>query len=103
MLRQLVIAGREYSAAEACADGFATEIVPAGGELAAAMELAQRIAAKAPEALLHARRVCSQARQGDAGAAVSYELLANDALLGRADVRDRLRSFVERRSGDRKR
>jgi (methylthio)acryloyl-CoA hydratase len=53
----MMLTGRVYKAAEAVPLGFAQYLVPTGGALAKAMELAQRIASNAPMtnyALLHA-------------------------------------------------
>lgn len=97
MLRRLMIVGDECSARDAQLDGFASEVVPDDVLMTSALDLARRIAAKPPAALMQAKRVANHIGAGAREIALDYERLANESLLESDEVRERLRSFVARR------
>ncbi|MDA8291610.1 MAG: crotonase/enoyl-CoA hydratase family protein [Actinomycetota bacterium] len=98
---ELVLTGREISAAEASRLGLVNRVVADGGALDAAVALAEEIGANAPLAVRAAKRVLA-ARAGLAG-----ELLADRhaqsreerAKIGRTDdATEGARAFAERRA-----
>ena len=93
-----LLTGDEFDAAAALRMGFVQEVVPAGGQFARAMEIAERIAAQAPLAV---RATIASARLAaasgpDAAIAVLREVQAR--LANSADAAEGVASFVEKRA-----
>jgi enoyl-CoA hydratase/carnithine racemase len=94
---RFLLTAEEFGAAEALRIGLVQEVVPAGQQLARAVELAQLIAAQAPlgvQGTLANARVAAQ--QGQA-AAVEHLRGLLPALLASDDAAEGVASFVERR------
>ena len=92
-----LLTGEELGAAEALRIGLVQEVVPAGQQLARAVELAQLIAAQAP---LGVYGTLANARVACRGEAVAREHLAAllPPLLESEDAAEGVQSFVERRA-----
>jgi len=80
--RELVLLGRRVDAAEAHRLGLLTQVVPAGGALDRAVELAAHLATKPPLAVAVAKQAIDAAAESSAAAALLIERLAYAALLG---------------------
>ena len=92
-----LLTGDEFDAAEALAMGLVAEVVPVGAQLARAIELAERIASRAPLAvqatLANARLAAEEAR----AAALAALMDTARPLFATADAMEGVRSFLERR------
>jgi enoyl-CoA hydratase len=89
----------ELDAATALRIGLVQEVVPPGQEQGRALAIAERVAAQAPmgvQATLHSARTA--ARQGIDAAIADLRPTVN-RLLGSADAREGMMSFIERRDG----
>jgi enoyl-CoA hydratase/carnithine racemase len=91
-----LLTGDEFSAEEAHRIGLVQEVAPAGEQLARAIAIAETIAAQAP---LGVRATIASARQGLTEEAAARALLPEiQKLMGTADAREGVMSFLERRS-----
>ena len=92
-----ILTAEEFGAAEAHRIGLVQEVVPAGQQLARAVEIARTIAAQAPlgveGTLASARRAL---RSGDAEAAAHVRTLL-PGLVASSDAAEGVQSFLERR------
>jgi enoyl-CoA hydratase len=93
----LVLTGRSISAEEAGRLGLVTRIVPAAGTLAAALDLAEVVAAQPDEAVRAAVAAVRAAFEVPLGAGLAVERDLFGALFGTADQEEGMRAFVERR------
>ncbi len=95
---ELALTGDMLPAAEARQWGLVNRLVPAGGALAAALELAQRIAANGPVAVRVAKQVVSESP----GWPVDEVWARQNALLERVihseDAKEGARAFAEKRA-----
>jgi enoyl-CoA hydratase/carnithine racemase len=80
VVRELTYTGRIFSAEEALAFGFATQLAP--DPLTAAHAIAQKIAAQSPAAMRAAKRLLNLAVDCDAGTGLAAETAEQAALLG---------------------
>lgn len=94
---ELLLTGGNISAARAAEAGFLNRIVPADQVKAAAMELAQAIAANAPLAVAAARDVIRRSADLDAGEALALEADYLKRLTATEDAREGPRAFMEKR------
>jgi enoyl-CoA hydratase/carnithine racemase len=97
--QRYLLTGDPWTADEAHRTGLVQQLVPAGEQYAAALDVAQRIAAAAP---LGVRAVLRSSRlawvEGEpAGNAALFDDMA--AVMGSEDLQEGVRSFVERRDG----
>ncbi|MCB9732678.1 MAG: crotonase/enoyl-CoA hydratase family protein [Deltaproteobacteria bacterium] len=92
-----LLTGDRFDAAEAYRIGLVQELAEPGEELAAALAIAERVAAQAPLAVRATRASALQAVERGEEAAAAELLPAARALMGSADAREGLMSFVERR------
>lgn len=92
-----ILTGEAFDVREAHRIGLVQEVVPKGGQLRRAVEIAQCISAQAPLGVQAALR--SAMRAAREGEAVAASQLVPDlvALLGSEDAAEGRRSFVERR------
>ena len=94
---ELIFSGRHVDAAEAASIGLADKLVPPGAARTSALELASRIAANSPVAVLAAKR----ALRNGAGLTVSAALEVEDAAwrtaAGSDDRREGIAAFAEKR------
>jgi enoyl-CoA hydratase/carnithine racemase len=91
--KYLVLTGELIDAHEARLAGLVNTVVPAGEHLAAATELAEKIAARAPLALAVGKRLLN--RHGGEGWAHAIEAIA--LLQGTEDLAEGLAAFQDRR------
>ena len=93
----LVLTGRRIDAAEAAALGLADRLVPAGTAGEHARELAARIAANSPVAVLNAKRALRQGAGLPLAAGLEVEDSAWRATAFSADRKEGIAAFVEKR------
>jgi enoyl-CoA hydratase/carnithine racemase len=87
----------EFSAQRACEIGLVQEVVPAGQQIARAMEIATIIARNAPLGIQVTKDAAAKyAEQGEA-AAIACIPAIRDRVLKSADAREGIQSFIERR------
>lgn len=100
---EMALRGRVVSPEEALSLGIVQELAPAGGALDRALEIAEEMAAKSPQAVAHIKRLVRMARETplDDGLALErtlfLDLLVSDRALelmhemndGKRDIRDR--------------
>ena len=92
-----LLTGDEFNAQEALRIGLVQEVVPAGKQLERALELAERIASRAPLAV-YASLKSSRIAQQQAEAAAIARLMPDLApVMKSQDVQEGVKSFVERR------
>lgn len=88
----------EFSAAEAYRIGLVQEVVPAGQQIARAMELAQIIARNAPLGIQVTKEAGRKFIEEGEQAAVGFLPRIRERVMESEDAREGIRSFVERRS-----
>lgn len=96
----LFYTGRRIGGEEAAAIGLADQLVPQEGLPAAAMALAQEIAASAPLAIASTRITLRQGLAEAFTAAAAHEEAEQDRLRLTADFREGVRATAERRTPD---
>ena len=94
---EMVLLGREISGRDAEAHGLANRAVPAERAVPVALDLAARIAAKAPHAVRTAKRAVARAFEGSLHATLLEERRAFEALLATDDAREGVAAFLEKR------
>jgi enoyl-CoA hydratase len=95
---ELALTGRTMDAAEAQAAGLLNRLVEPGEALAAALALAQEIAANAPLAVLASKRVLREARAWDEGTMFERQEPLVAHIGSSADALEGARAFVEKRA-----
>lgn len=95
--KDLVFTGRTVDAAEAKAMGLVDAVVPAAQLMDHCLELARRIADKAPLAVAAAKRAMDQGTGTDLGSALRIERESVILLFSTKDKQEGLDAFVERR------
>ena len=93
----LFLTGRRVDAPEAERIGIAQRVVPAGGEIGAALETATSIAAGAPLAVSSTRATLRRGLAGAARAAMRHELAEQTALAGTADAVEGVNAMLQGR------
>ncbi len=93
----LFLTGRRVGSEEALRIGLADEVAPAGTELAAATDLARRVASGAPLAIAATRATLRAGLVDAARAAMTHELEEQSALAGTADAVEGVRAMLEGR------
>jgi len=73
-------------------------VVPAGQQIARAMELAERISRNAPIGIQVTKEAAAKYIEGGEQAAIDFIPLIRDRVLGSADAREGIQSFIERRA-----
>lgn len=94
---ELIFSGRHADAAEAVAIGLADRLVPAGTARTSALELARKIAANSPVAVLAAKRAMRNGAGLTLAAALDVEDAAWRTAAGSADRREGIAAFAEKR------
>jgi 2-(1,2-epoxy-1,2-dihydrophenyl)acetyl-CoA isomerase len=94
---ELLLTGRRVDAVEAERIGIAQRVVPAGGELDAALEVATHVAAGAPLAVSATRATLRHGLAETARLAMAHELAEQAALAGTADAIEGVRAMLEGR------
>jgi len=95
---RLLLTGDEFTAAEALRCGFVQEVVPAGEELARALDYAGRIASQAPLAVYAMRENAQIACDEGWRAAVERIIPTQQRLYNTEDAKEGVRSFAEKRA-----
>lgn len=95
VLRELVYTAREFDAAEALRHGFITRI--AEDPHAAAMALARDIAAKSPNAIRGAKRLCNMAHDADPLAMLEAETTEQVAVIGQPPMMEQVAANMQKR------
>lgn len=93
---EMLVLGDPYSAERAHAAGFVNAIVPADSLERIAVEAAQRLAAKPPEALALARRML-RGNASDISQRVDEEAAAFVTRLSSPEAREAFQAFIEKR------
>jgi enoyl-CoA hydratase/carnithine racemase len=96
VLRELTYTGREFDAAEACAQGFVTRL--ADDPLAEAMALAAAIAGRSPGATRGIKRLYNLAADGDAAAVLAAETDEQLKVIRTPDQIEQVRANMEKRA-----
>ena len=96
VLRKLVYTNAEFSGAEACAMGFATET--SEDPLARAMALAEEIAGKNPEAVRAAKRLSNQLADSTDERLLLSESEEQTRIIGTANQMEAVMAFMEGRA-----
>ncbi|UPK23544.1 crotonase/enoyl-CoA hydratase family protein [Bradyrhizobium sp. 195] len=88
----------EVSAERAHAIGLVQEVVPAGEQVARAMALAAIIARNAPLGIQVTKEAAAKYVEGGEAAAIAYIPEIRARVLGSADAKEGIQSFIERRA-----
>jgi enoyl-CoA hydratase/carnithine racemase len=80
--------------------GLVNAVVADGQALAAAVEMAERIAQRGPVAVREAKRLIARAADLDLDAGMAAELDASDRVFSSADMREGARAFFAKRPPD---
>jgi enoyl-CoA hydratase len=95
---ELILTGRNLSAREAEASGLVTRVVPAEATLDAAVELATRIAAMPPVAVLAAKEAVNRAFELPLEAGLEFERKNFFLLFASDDQQEGMAAFAEKRA-----
>ncbi|MFA6123538.1 crotonase/enoyl-CoA hydratase family protein [Sphingomonas sp.] len=95
VLRELIYTAREFDAEEALHHGFITRI--AEDPHAAAMALAHDIAAKSPNAIRGAKRLCNMAFDADPLAMLEAETREQVAVIGQPPMMEQVAANIQKR------
>jgi enoyl-CoA hydratase len=88
----------EFNAQRAREIGLVQEVVPAGRQVARAMEIAAIIARNAPLGIQVTKEAALKYVEGGEAAAIAYIPAIRDRVLNSADAREGIQSFIERRA-----
>ena len=98
--RELIYLGDFFTGREAAAMGVAWRSLPVGEVLPAALELAERLASKAPRSLAHAKRLLGPAGTMPRAEALRQEADALVEIFGTKDWAEGVAAFHEKRPPD---
>lgn len=96
VLRELTYTAREFDAEEALAHGFITRI--ADDPHAAAMELARSIAARSPQAIRGAKRLCNMAHDADPLTMLEAETDEQVKVIGQPAMMEQVAANMQKRA-----
>jgi enoyl-CoA hydratase/carnithine racemase len=94
-----LLTGYDFGAEEALAMGLVAEVVPDGTQLGRAVELAERIASRAPLAVQATLASAREAAEEGIEAATRSLMSHARPLFATEDAMEGVRSFLERREG----
>jgi len=94
---ELILTGRSITAAEACALGLVSRVVPVELYLDEAKALAREIAAQPPIAVRMAKEAILQAFETPLAGGLEFERRCFHLLFGTEDKREGIRAFLEKR------
>ena len=94
---ELILTGRPMSAREAEASGLVTTVVPSEATVEAALELAARIAAQPPIAVLAAKQAILRANELPLSAGLEFERRAFFLLFATEDQKEGMAAFTDKR------
>ncbi|MBX5444798.1 enoyl-CoA hydratase-related protein [Sphaerobacter sp.] len=97
---EMVLAGRQLTAAEAERFGLVNRVVPVEAYLDAALELARIVAAKAPLAVQLAKEAILRGQDVPLEAGLAHERHNFYLLFGTADKQEGIRAFLEKRRAE---
>jgi enoyl-CoA hydratase len=97
LAKELIFTGRRISAEEALDIGLVNRIVPQGGALDAARELAAEISANGPVAVRHAKAAANRALDVDLISGLEYEADQFALLFASEDASEGMGAFIEKR------
>ncbi len=95
---EMVLTGRTMGAREAEAHGLVTSVVPAEATLEAALDLAARVAAMPPVAVLAAKEAVTRADELPLTAGLEFERRMFYLLFASDDQREGMAAFIEKRA-----
>lgn len=98
--QRYLLTGDEFDAQEALRIGLVQEVVPAGKQVGRALELAERIASRAPLAVYASLKSSRIAIEQGAPAAIARLMPDLAPVMKTEDVQEGVRSFVERREAN---
>jgi enoyl-CoA hydratase/carnithine racemase len=98
--KELILVGELISAQRAEQIGLVNAVVDEGEALAAATDMAQRIAQRGPVAVREAKRLIERARDLDLDAGMAAELDASDRVFASEDMLEGARAFFAKRPPD---
>jgi len=90
----------EFGAAEAFRIGLVQEVVPAGAQIARAMEIAEIINRNAPLGIQVTKQAARKYTEAGEDAAIAAIALIRERVMQSADAAEGMRSFVERRAAN---
>jgi enoyl-CoA hydratase/carnithine racemase len=88
----------EFAASRAREIGLVQEVVPAGQQVARAMELAAIVARNAPLGIQVTKEAAAKYVEHGEKAAIAYIPTVRERVLNSADAREGIQSFIERRA-----
>jgi enoyl-CoA hydratase len=94
---EMVLTGRNMTAREAEANGLVTSVVPAEATVPAALELAARIAAMPPVAVIAAKAAVNRAEELSLEAGLEFERRSFYLLFDTEDQKEGMAAFAEKR------
>jgi enoyl-CoA hydratase len=97
---EIILTGRNLPAREAEAHGLITQLVPREATVPAALELAARIAALPPLAVMAAKEAVNRAFELSLEAGLEFERRNFFLLFGSEDQREGMAAFMEKREPD---
>ncbi len=97
LAKELIFSARRVGAEEAKDIGLVNRVVPEGGALSAARELASEIAANGPTAVRHAKAAANKALDIDLISGLEYEADQFAILFATEDSKEGMGAFAERR------
>jgi len=97
IVRDLVLTGRIFDAAEALRLGLITEIVPPEQLLDRARELAAQLAELSPLSLLYTKRLLTEHARAELDLHIEAAIRENAGIRETADFREGIASFLEKR------
>ena len=97
---EIILTGRNVPAREAEAHGLVTQLVPREATLSAALELAARIAAMPPLAVMAAKEAVNRAFELPLEAGLEFERRNFFLLFGSDDQREGMAAFLDKRTPD---
>jgi len=95
--KELILLGERFGADAAVAAGLVTRVVPDGGALDGALELAARLAALPPLAVSVAKQAIDAMAESSREAGLAVERLGYGLLAQTADAREAATAFTEKR------
>ncbi len=95
---ELILTGRTMSAREAEASGLVTSVVPSEATVEAALELAARVAAQPPLAVLAAKEAIRRADELPLSAGLEFERRSFYLLFASEDQAEGMAAFIEKRT-----
>ncbi|SPU51288.1 enoyl-CoA hydratase/isomerase family protein [Bordetella trematum] len=95
---EMMMTAAPLTAQAACRLGFVSQVVPRGQALAAGLALAHKIAANAPAVITAIKKGVQASDPTDYDAALEYEFREARRLEQRADAKEGVRAFFEKRA-----